>query len=89
MQSQISISSYILLCIAVGIILISTTKIKPIKILHTMVGLLLILIALDCFYDLTLSNKILISAIEICILSYWLSGSMLKTDSSITNPASW
>ncbi len=88
---QFQISSYIILCIAIAIILITTIKVKPIKLLHTMIGLLLILIALDCFKKLTLTDKLLLIAIGILALFYSLLGTTIlaKNDSSISNPASW
>jgi uncharacterized membrane protein HdeD (DUF308 family) len=63
-------------------------KVKPIKLLHIMVGLLLILIALDCFKKPTLADKVLLTAIGILALFYSLSDTT-KKDSSISNPASW
>lgn len=88
MQLQISLSLYFLLSIIISVILIKVAKFKLLKVLHIIVGLLLILIAFDYLYDLTLADKLLISVIEICVLSYWILSSE-KKDSSITNPASW
>ena len=90
MQLQISLSLYFLLSIIISVVLIKVAKFKLLKVLHIMVGLLLILIAFDYLYELTLADKLLISAIEICVLSYWvLESRSEKKDSSTSNPASW
>lgn len=89
MQFQISLPIYFLLSIIISVILIKVAKFKLLKVLNIIVGLLLILIAFDYLYELTLADKLLISAIQICVLSYWVLQSSEKKDSSITNPASW
>lgn len=89
---QFGISSYILLCLILSIILSLTTKIKLFEAFNMMVAFILLLIIYkDDSYHVTVIDKMLVSIIAIFIILYWYQyfiKNVLK-DSSISNPASW
>jgi len=89
---QFEISSYILLCLILSIILSLTTKIKLFEAFNMMVAFILLLIIYkDDSYHVTVIDKMLVSIIAIFIILYWYQyfiKNVLK-DSAISNPASW